>query len=57
MFYADSVFIFSLKRALESGTEKGYWDLVGGNAGSGYYRLDIDSFDPTDGTFNQIICL
>ena len=38
-----------LKKVLEEGTEKGWWDRVTGTTGSGSYELLVDEFDPTDG--------
>ncbi len=43
--------IFRLKKTLEQGVEKGYWNLVTGNPSSGTYELAMEEFDPTDGRF------
>ena len=35
---------------MEAGKERGYWEQVSGTSGfSGKFRLEVDSFDPTDG--------
>ncbi len=44
-------YIFRLKKTLENGVEKGYWNLVTGNPSSGTYELAMEEFDPTDGRF------
>ena len=44
-----------LKKVLEEGTEKGWWDRVTGTTGSGSYELLVDEFDPTDGKCSDFL--
>ena len=40
---------------MEKGAEKGFWEHITGSIASGTFKLTIDEFDPTDGTFTHLL--
>lgn len=53
----NDVDLEKLKKALERGEDKGYWDRVSGSGGSGSFRLQIDEFDPANSeSYEDKIC-